>query len=72
MLPPGMSHLAALFNFQTEQTLNKTLMINARLLSSTNENERIFQKAFSELQGEVIRTCGLFEELDTVFLLLNF
>ena len=72
MLPPGMNHLTALFNFQTEQALNKTLLINARLLSSTDENERVFQKAFSELQEEVIRTCGLSGELDIVLLLLSF
>nr|XP_020736974.1 tetraspanin-8-like [Odocoileus virginianus texanus] len=44
--------LATTSKSKTEQTLNKTLMINARLLSSTNENERVFQKVFSELQGE--------------------
>lgn len=72
MLPPDMNHLTALFNFQAEQALNKTLLMNARHLSSTNENERVFQKAFSELQEEVIRTCGLFGELEIVLLLLNF
>lgn len=72
MLPPGMNHLTALFHFQTEQALNKTLLINTRLLSSTDENERVFQKAFSELQEEVIRTCGLSGELDIVLLLLSF
>ncbi|KAB0378107.1 hypothetical protein FD755_009685 [Muntiacus reevesi] len=50
--------LATTSKSKTEQTLNKTLMINARLLSSTNENERVFQKAFSELQGE-LKCCGL-------------
>uniref|UniRef100_A0A452GAI7 Tetraspanin n=1 Tax=Capra hircus TaxID=9925 RepID=A0A452GAI7_CAPHI len=58
MLPPDMNHLTALFNFQTEQALNKTLLMNARLLSSTNENERVFQEAFSELQ-EQLKCCGL-------------
>nr|XP_025140258.1 tetraspanin-8 isoform X2 [Bubalus bubalis] len=43
---------------KTEQALNKTLLINARLLSSTDENERVFQKAFSELQEE-LKCCGL-------------
>ncbi|KAF4010087.1 hypothetical protein G4228_001606 [Cervus hanglu yarkandensis] len=50
--------LATTSKSKTEQTLNKTLMINARLLSSTNENERVFQKAFSELQGK-LKCCGL-------------
>ncbi|XP_060977858.1 tetraspanin-8 [Dama dama] len=50
--------LATTSKSKTEQTLNKTLMINARLLSSTSENERVFQKAFSELQGK-LKCCGL-------------
>uniref|UniRef100_A0A8C6CSY6 Tetraspanin n=1 Tax=Moschus moschiferus TaxID=68415 RepID=A0A8C6CSY6_MOSMO len=50
--------LATTSKFKTEQALNKTLLINTRFLSSTNENERVFQNAFSELQ-EKLKCCGL-------------
>uniref|UniRef100_A0AC11AUR8 Tetraspanin 8 n=1 Tax=Ovis aries TaxID=9940 RepID=A0AC11AUR8_SHEEP len=50
--------LATARKSKAEQALNKTLLMNARLLSSTNENERVFQKAFSELQEE-LKCCGL-------------
>ncbi|KAJ1061980.1 PREDICTED: tetraspanin-8 [Capra hircus] len=50
--------LATARKSKTEQALNKTLLMNARLLSSTNENERVFQEAFSELQ-EQLKCCGL-------------
>ena len=72
MLPSGMNNLTILFNFQTERALNETLQTNVHLLSATNENGKLFQKAFSEIQEEVIRICKLSEELDIVLCLLNF
>ncbi|XP_061062461.1 tetraspanin-8 isoform X3 [Eubalaena glacialis] len=47
--------LGATNKSKTERALNETLQTNVHLLSATNENGKLFQKAFSEIQEEVIR-----------------
>ncbi|XP_061062467.1 tetraspanin-8 isoform X9 [Eubalaena glacialis] len=49
--------LGATNKSKTERALNETLQTNVHLLSATNENGKLFQKAFSEIQEEVIRIC---------------
>ncbi|XP_057413328.1 tetraspanin-8 [Balaenoptera acutorostrata] len=50
--------LGATNKSKTERALNETLQTNVHLLSATNENGKLFQKAFSEIQEE-LKCCGL-------------
>ncbi|XP_059792503.1 tetraspanin-8 isoform X7 [Balaenoptera ricei] len=44
--------LGATNKSKTERALNETLQTNVHLLSATNENGKLFQEAFSEIQEE--------------------
>ncbi|XP_059792491.1 tetraspanin-8 isoform X4 [Balaenoptera ricei] len=50
--------LGATNKSKTERALNETLQTNVHLLSATNENGKLFQEAFSEIQEE-LKCCGL-------------